>query len=134
MKTIDLTPIVGSDVLCEFSNNHEFKFRPDYWSPNIGTLREINDNYAIRFKPKERHGESFMFCRILENHWFYNDGSLVLPDGLEIKVRWENARRDIFARTRNGKIETLGHFTGALINFKEATAVKITGLADGYHY
>ena len=77
-KTIDLTPIVGTQVLCEFWNS----VTPD--NPHIGTLDAIEEGGDLT-RYKSGKYLSALNCRIYHHpdYWISNaDGKLVLPKGV----------------------------------------------------
>ena len=121
MKKIDLSCIVGSQVLCEFSEGRNY----DDW--NIVDFLESIDDYGA-YHAVNCCAE-YKRCSIKRDIWFANpNGKLVLPDGLNLDL------------TLRGGIEMTGISDEFSFTFDKESpevdiiAVKVTDVAEGWSY
>lgn len=129
-KTIDLTPIVGSPVLCEFWNVEG--------ECSVGFLSYIQDHPAINAPSGNIPAKTlfsdgrdvFCYCRIYHHpdYWISNaDGKLVLPEGLKLNVIDHSRAKIAEQHTSATLLSQWWHHTDII-------AVQVTGVADGYQW
>lgn len=71
-KPVDLSPLVGSDVLCEFSDGGD--------GTRLGYLACIEGEYFDR-----KDGASYYRCNPVMNKWMAVSEDTKIPDGLEYR-------------------------------------------------
>lgn len=125
LKQIDLTPLIGSQVLCEFSE----KFDDGTFSKEYDFLQAIEPQGYL--PASDDAFDTWSDCRIYQHpdYWISNaDGKLVLPDGLMVNLQFP-AHRMEWPNHILGK----GMFQHDLAHpMNNVMAVQVTGLADGY--
>ncbi len=129
LKTIDLTPIVGSRVLCEF-----WDAANPIDSVSVGFLSGI-DVFGLQtmYQPEMRQ-RYYNNCRIYHHpdYWISNaDGKLVLPDGLEFNAISRNGGT-FSSYEIGGKYNIFEHEW--LAPPRDIMAVQVTGPAVGYQW
>jgi hypothetical protein len=143
-KTIDLTPIVGAQVLCEFWNDDH-----DYC---LSMLVDIQDDGTFVAYSNSERGKEFTNCRIYHHldYWISNaDGKLVLPDGLMVKLKYkcQNSQDDVdglhavsTTDSDNGEQYFIQEMpedfyeSTSNVDYSDIIAVQVTGVADGYQW
>ena len=137
MNKIDLTPLVGSQVLMEFSNADE-EFFKDY-KPHVGFLSAIRgvEDELLYVNHREVNGVAFDKCRIYPDAWISNaERNVIIPDGLKciaMYVSFEGERYVQHGETKNGQffIDGKSEVRSQLHN---AEHIKVIGPADGWAY
>lgn len=130
-KTIDLTPIVGSQVLCEFWSSITPDFR------HIAPLDKIVAGGVTRYQSGKYL--STLNCRIYHHadYWISNaDRNVIIPDGLEcaaMYVSFQGERYVLRGETKNGAFYVNG-VAEAMNQLNWAEHIQVTGLADGYQW
>tara|TARA_R110002096_G_scaffold327284_10_gene521343 strand:- start:5842 stop:6294 length:453 start_codon:yes stop_codon:yes gene_type:complete len=134
MNKIDLTPIVGSQILCEFSNADE-EFFKDY-RPHVGFLSSIRgpEDQPLYVNHREVNGVAYDNCRIYHNpdYWISNaDGKLVLPYGVMAASKTRDGRNynPIIIGGCIGGLELKHIFCDG-----DIIAVQVIGPAEGWSY
>ncbi len=153
LKLIDMSVLLGSDVLCEFWDGSKRKAH----SYSIGKLNDIVADIEVHehepfFMSQLRFGSEqyeyrkcFESCRPLINHWISNaEGNLVLPDGLMVDAamrdddffingyepKFMTAKRNLIDLNNRREIYPLAFHP--IMEAAQIIAVRITGLAEGY--
>jgi len=126
MRNIDYALIVGTQVLCEF-----WEEREDHIKVNSrGFLTGISeDNGANEFWLDNK--TPYSHCRIYQHpdYWIANpDGKLVLPDGLEVKLKTDDRKMWVKGITKNNSVSNL--LTDEPLFIGNYNMVQVTGLAD----
>ena len=133
MNKIDLTPLVGSQILCEFW---------DYTEGDGFTGFLLSIEPTGRFRSHTDDG--WLNCRIYHHsdYWISNaDGKLVLPSGLQVvfMTRWGV---DLTGVTTGDEISYLEGITPSCLPLEhdknvsiiDIIAVQVIGPADGWSY
>lgn len=133
LKKIDLTCVVGKPILCTFWDN-DLEPKP-YLGFLNGILKEEDHSDSFWMHSELEGDKDIMHnCRILQDHWIYNHNSeLMLPNGLEIEVKWDNGEYDKGRTIHNLSVQVSVNPT-VYICLNNAIAVKPTGIAEGYSY
>jgi len=113
-KVIDMSYLVGSDVLCEFGDNEEVFF--------IDLLSKIDDSGYIR-----RNGQvGWKHCRPVFNLWQVHTGDTQpVPDGLMVEVVLRNKGRIKARESEVIKWATVG-IGDDIIHYR------VVGMAEGW--
>lgn len=133
IKTVDLSCLIGQQVLCELSHWEDFDH------PSVGFLTNIMTiNNSTKYFIDRLH--SLSFCRIYQHpeYWISNhDGKLVLPDGLMVQGMLDTTKINGFIKnggfspSHQKRRHELLKYTLPLKSF---SAFLIDGVADGWSY
>jgi len=113
-KIIDLSMLVGSDVLCQFSDND------NDWERLYARLKQIDkDSYPFI---DDGFGGDWRLCRVAYNHWqAYMTDEQPIPDGYMVELMYDGG-------IDTEALESSG-WAWAEMDIK---AYRVTGVADGY--
>ena len=135
-KPIDMSAFVGRDFDCEFSQSPLFQ----KGIFEIGRLISHNDAGLSYLRQEDAY--SYDYCRPRLNHWHFNDGSMVLPNGLVVDCcDYEGVsasftmKSDDIANRLKWELEDVWLYEGGVESYLSAgtiIAVKILGLQKGY--
>jgi len=139
MKRIDMSVFVGQDFDCEFA----VEFPAHYC--HIGKLMRINKGSSRVYGAFDTvKGRRYFPCRPRLNHWHFNDGSMVLPDGLVVEcIDYEGVggsiirNSDDIKQSLEWKEEEVFLYEGDseyYLSPVTIVAVKILGLQEGYEH
>ncbi len=136
LKPIDMSVLVGSDVLCEFSDQID----PEIWQGFLHSMYPPEDGKKdpCEFYAREIQ-ETWFVCKPILNHWISNaEGNLVLPDGLMVDFKIVALGRQIekgWTYQNNIWTKDCPNYSWGFTHENitdDIIAVRITGLAEGY--
>ena len=118
-KIIDLSKMVGSDILCEFSNSG------NQWS--INKLTEIDEDQGYYYYDSYDY---FYKCRIMQDHFHsWQGGECPLPEGLIVEIRYIDHLDGEYTEIEEKIVKNY-----QMIDWSMVIAFKVLGAADGYCY
>jgi len=128
LKKIDLTPLVGSQVLMQFEDNKSLVSKP---FKTVGFLCGIHKIADFFLYAETDSDHAFDSCRIYQHpdYWISNvDGKLVLPIGLVTRSMYGDG--GIIKSKTNTRFK---HNIGGVSDLK-IIAVQVIGPAEGCSY
>lgn len=139
MSKIDLSCLVGQQVICEFWNSGD----EGYFS-EFGILNQIYDDCyeMMALNDNGRGLKCFDHCRIYShpNYWIANPyGNLVLPEGLRVDCEWttdygsdEGIEGGVTGENKTISWGLWGHST--VIDLAIIQCIKVIGPAPGWEW